>query len=139
MILQKVLRNVLPVPALWLTVALLSLLAQPKNCFASEPQNYLIKNSNSVAEKPRDPWLAVDKYRHLMASALLVGIISDVLRVEGNQPRDRAVGIGVSITLSLGIGKELYDRSHPGHVASWRDLAADLAGIAVGILCFARR
>jgi len=110
-----------------------------EKCFASERQNYLIKHLNLPRQKGRDSWLAVDKYRHLLVSAMVVGLVADVLRVEGRQPRVRAAWFSVGVSLSLGVGKELYDRSHPGHVASWRDLAADLAGIALGVFCFVRR
>ncbi len=135
----RLFRKMAALVTLWTLVGLTFLALFSQNCFASEPQNYLIKSSISEKQKKRDAWFARDKFQHLMASALVVGLVTDVLRVEGGQAQKRALWLGVGVSFSLGAGKELYDRSHPGHVASWRDLAADLAGIALGVFCFARR
>jgi VanZ family protein len=39
-------------------------------------------------------------------------------------------------TLTIGAIKEVRDRYHPGSTASFRDLAADGAGILIGMLLF---
>ncbi len=84
---------------------------------------------------PGDRWLAVDKYRHLTASALLMGLSYNLARCEGRQKRHPAIVIGCSFSLSLGIAKEAWDAHRAGNYASLKDLAADIIGIGLGILC----
>lgn len=45
------------------------------------------------------------------------------------------VGIpaGAAITLVIGIGKEVYDKKTPANHFCFGDLAADLAGITLGV------
>ena len=121
-----------------LIAAVLLSAAGDEKCFASEPGNYLIKPSKFLQGSAGDRWFAIDKYRHLMASAMLTGLLYNVSRVDARQPRGSSLTVGVSVTLAAGVGKEVYDLYHPGHVSSWRDLLADLAGIALGVLCFGR-
>src|SRR3954466_10903449 len=74
------------------------------------------------------PWLAPDKELHFAGSLA----IAASLRVEG-QRRGTAVGI----TFGVGVLKEVYDAAikprRMGRGASWKDLAADLAGALAGI------
>lgn len=39
---------------------------------------------------------------------------------------------GVGITMSIGIGKELYDMNQPGNYFSWSDITADTLGVYIG-------
>jgi uncharacterized protein YfiM (DUF2279 family) len=36
--------------------------------------------------------------------------------------------------MSLGFVKELYDRRKPGNHFCWKDLAADAAGVLIGLI-----
>jgi uncharacterized protein YfiM (DUF2279 family) len=65
-----------------------------------------------------------DKQRHIVASALIFG--SAYLITED-------VTTSALITFGIGLGKELYDDRH-GHGVDRQDLAANLAGIGIGIL-----
>lgn len=38
------------------------------------------------------------------------------------------------ITLAIGIGKEIYDKISGKGTAEWRDFAADVVGVIIGIL-----
>ena len=74
------------------------------------------------------PWLASDKELHFAGSLA----IAASLRVEG-QSRRTAVGA----TFGVGLLKEAYDVAlkprRKGRGASWKDLAADLAGAIAGV------
>jgi len=77
---------------------------------------------------------AIDKAQHFMGSLIstvfFFKIFEDPLQISADQSKIYACGI----TLSLGISKELYDRSHPDNRFSWKDLIADLAGITCGLI-----
>jgi len=74
------------------------------------------------------PWLAADKELHFAGSLAIAASI----RVEG---RDRATA--VAATMGIGLLKEAYDATikprRLGRGASWKDLAADLAGALAGV------
>lgn len=74
------------------------------------------------------PWLAADKELHFAASAA----IALSWRVEGESR-----GTALATTLGAGVLKEVYDATlKPRRMkrgASWKDLAADLAGALAGI------
>lgn len=66
-----------------------------------------------------------DKQRHVVLSALIVGAAYAVTE---------DLTTSVLIGLGLGVGKELYDvASRKGGRIDPQDLAADLAGVGVGI------
>ncbi len=81
-----------------------------------------------------DPFFAPDKAQHFIVSAISVAFIYNVNRrhfkVAGRQSKTIAAGVSVS----FGILKELVDMTSPRHHASWRDLAADIAGVAAGLI-----
>ncbi len=80
----------------------------------------------SAAEQ--GPWLAADKELHFAGSLA----IAASLRVEGESRKT-----AIAATFGLGLLKETYDvalkprRMRRG--ASWKDLAADLAGAIAGV------
>ena len=108
-----------------------------KICFANLPKKYFIDKSKLLLfQKPKDRWLAVDKYQHVVASAFLMGVSYNMARVEGKMTRKNAMVLGCSFSFSLGITKEIRDYFHPKGVASFKDIVADVLGIGLGILCF---
>ena len=88
--------------------------------------------------KVSDRWWAKDKLQHLGISAFLSGVSYDVSRRFYRNTKESSVNISVSFTLTAGLGKEFYDLSSPGGRFSFKDLAADLAGIAIGLLIATR-
>ena len=42
--------------------------------------------------------------------------------------------LAAMITVAIGIGKEIYDKVSGKGTAEWRDLAADIIGVIIGIL-----
>ena len=77
-----------------------------------------------------DPWFARDKFLHFTASAAIQCATHAVLRANGNDYGGASRGAAIA-TLTVGISKELWDRSRGGD-PSWRDLAWDGAGGAAG-------
>ena len=77
-------------------------------------------------------WLAADKELHFAGSLA----ISASLRVEGRSRRD-----ALATTFAVGLLKETYDVAlKPKRLkrgASWKDLAADLAGALAGVALIA--
>jgi putative lipoprotein len=77
-----------------------------------------------------DPWWGKDKALHFGVSAGLAaggyGVSSLVL-----EERWQRATAGAAFSLTLGVGKELWDLSGRGN-ASWKDLTWDLAGTLVG-------
>ena len=78
-----------------------------------------------------DPWWGQDKALHFGVSAGLgaggYGLSSLVL-----EPRWQRATAGAGFSLSLGIGKEVYDAAYGGD-PSWKDLTWDVIGTAVGV------
>jgi len=101
---------------------------------AASQQTAADKDTSSSRIPVQDAWLASDKAFHLASSAFLAAGGFYFLHEEQNLERDKSLLISASVSLAIGIGKEIYDRRHPRHVASWKDLVADLAGIGLTIL-----
>lgn len=77
-----------------------------------------------------DEWLARDKVKHFVVSAVIQGAGHSVLRANGYDYREAAWTAG-AITLGVGVGKELWDRSR-GRPFSAKDLGADALGGGTG-------
>lgn len=75
---------------------------------------------------PEDPWLGRDKLYHFVGSAVIQGAGHALGRAAGLDYRD-ASWTAAGLTVTAGVGKELYDRAD-GRFFSWRDLTADAAG-----------
>jgi len=84
--------------------------------------------------KKSDKYLGPDKSKHFTASMIssvfFYRIFENQLKVDDSQGKIYSI----SFTLSLGVAKELYDKSRPGNYFSWKDILADLTGIAVGVI-----
>lgn len=84
----------------------------------------------------RGRMFTADKGHHLAVSAAIYAVSFYALRQEMNASQPTAVQASVGIALSFGIGKEVYDRFSPHGSVSWRDLLADLAGVALAAALF---
>jgi putative lipoprotein len=78
-----------------------------------------------------DPWLGPDKALHFGASAAIAGggYAFGAVLFEDYAPR---VGLATGLALSAGVTKEALDAAGLGR-PSWRDLAWDVFGTAVGV------
>jgi uncharacterized protein YfiM (DUF2279 family) len=81
-----------------------------------------------------DRWFAKDKAQHAVISFITTGFSIYKLKHEANKRPEEARWTGAVFTLSLGIGKELKDRTIPDNHFCFKDLAADGIGIAAAIL-----
>ncbi len=95
------------------------------------------KGSALVEGQKEDRWLGEDKLKHLMVSTFLTGIGYRLCYDGFDCPTDCSRVVASSFTFSLGLGKELRDRTQKGETFSLKDLVADLLGIGMGLLIFA--
>jgi putative lipoprotein len=79
-----------------------------------------------------DRWFGRDKAQHFTVSFMMAGSAGYAARHRWNRGRAAGVEWGFGAAISAGILKEIFDRWRPGHQASLRDLAADVAGAAAG-------
>ena len=94
--------------------------------------------SMSLHREP-DRWFAMDKFWHFSASFATVGAAYHLgaNRIKLSSPWPTSLALGG--TLTLGVTKELCDLAGPSRHFSWKDLAADAAGIGVGYFAFIHR
>jgi uncharacterized protein YfiM (DUF2279 family) len=81
----------------------------------------------------QDKWLAWDKVEHLGVSALFSGTLYSVFHDFYDNDRKSSLYLSSSLTFSLGLGKEFYDRRIPHNKFSYKDLVADIVGIGLGL------
>ncbi len=94
-----------------------------------------VADSTTVARPQfsRDPWLGKDKFDHALGSAGLAAAQFYVLHNEFDLSGPRSRQIAAGSTLVIGIAKEIYDKASRRGTPSWKDLLADLAGVALVI------
>ena len=80
-----------------------------------------------------DKWFAKDKAEHLVVSAFLAGVSCSIFRDFYRNGEESSIYFSAGLTLSLGLGKEFYDRRTPLGKFSYKDLAADVLGIGLGL------
>ena len=80
-----------------------------------------------------DKWFAKDKAEHLVVSAFLTGVSCSVFRDFYRNREESSMYFSAALTISLGLGKEFHDRRTPQGRFSYKDLAADILGIGLGL------
>lgn len=88
-----------------------------------------------IEYKEPDLWLAQDKVKHFLASAVLTGAGTYWAKYKQQMPKSESVTFGCSVSLTLGLCKEIADK-RSGRIFSLKDGLADLLGIVAGILIF---
>ncbi|MGB8657204.1 MAG: hypothetical protein WCE90_05400 [Candidatus Zixiibacteriota bacterium] len=88
--------------------------------------------------KAPDRWIAWDKAQHVGVSAFFSGVFFDIFHHFYHNRRESSAYLSASLTLSLGLGKEFHDRRTPHGRFSYKDLAADMVGIGLGLWIAAR-
>jgi putative lipoprotein len=68
--------------------------------------------------------MTIDKYKHIVVSAIITVVLNLIL----------PWWVAGLVTLSIGVGKEVYDKVSGKGCAEWKDLLADVIGILIGIL-----
>lgn len=85
-------------------------------------------------QSPEDRFLAPDKAQHFMFSIIATVFTSQMLERKAGTGHRNSLQMAGGVTLTLGIGKEIRDSRQPRNHFSWKDLLADVAGIAVGLV-----
>ena len=80
-----------------------------------------------------DPWLGQDKALHFGASAVIASGTYALGGLWQPSSETKRLLLGGSVALGAGVAKELYDLISRRGSPSWRDLAWDVAGTAVGL------
>lgn len=78
-----------------------------------------------------DRWFAEDKYSHFTISGVLMAGQTFVYIERGGMRESHAVLASAAGTAVIGLAKEAYDAISRRGRASWRDVVADLAGVAL--------
>jgi putative lipoprotein len=78
----------------------------------------------------KDPWVSTDKIGHFCASGLIAGAATAAAHAEGGNA-DEAFLVGMGVTLSIGLAKEIYD-GHFHNRWSWKDIMWNVLGGLAG-------
>ena len=81
-----------------------------------------------------DPWWAPDKGHHFIGSLMMTVFAAQVLQRHFQLEQERSPWVGASISISLGLAKELRDRRQPGNHFCWKDFLSDIAGVGVALI-----
>lgn len=84
----------------------------------------------------KDLWIAEDKARHLVGSFILAGIFSQSLKRFSGLSNSRSINLGFSISLGIGLAKEINDGESRNNIFSIKDLGADILGATLGYFIF---
>lgn len=102
-------------------------------------QQKKIENENVKTEKKiekDDKWIAMDKLLHFTASAGITGLLYHSYHCQFNNSERNSIYFSLSVAGISGIGKEIIDLKFRKTKWSWKDIAADAAGIAAGYFLF---
>lgn len=97
---------------------------------AQEPAHRDSLTESSSDRLPADRWLAPDKAAHVFGGFWTAGVgyaAASALDGDSADRRTAAVAAG----LAAGLAKEAFDAFVQHERASWRDLVADMAGVAL--------
>ncbi|MBC8313370.1 MAG: DUF2279 domain-containing protein [Candidatus Cloacimonetes bacterium] len=85
-------------------------------------------------QKPVDRWLSKDKFSHLTASTFLYCWNFELLNNGCQMDRNSSRVFAISITEFWGLAKEIHDSKKENNHFSYKDLAFNTLGCAIGIL-----
>jgi uncharacterized protein YfiM (DUF2279 family) len=104
--------------------------------FSSSNFSKVLHKPDSLNEEIKDSWFSRDKGQHLTGSFISTGLIMMSSNRFLNTDKGKSKTVAVSFTLSLGLGKEIFDSQQHNNHFSYKDLTADLLGICLAILVF---
>ena len=87
-------------------------------------------NMKNKAERV-DKWFAIDKLQHFSYSCLISLGCQYVLVNKQNNTEEESLPISSALSFSAGLLKELNDNRGKNGFFSWKDMVANVAGIAV--------
>lgn len=68
--------------------------------------------------------MTIDKYKHIVVSAIIAVTLNLFL----------PWWVAGLVTLTIGVGKEVYDKVSGKGCSEWKDIICDIIGILIGIL-----
>ena len=89
--------------------------------------------AESRCKVSQDSWFGADKLRHLTTSVVLTAVCYETCEEMGFA-RSKARGWAALSALAAGLLKEERDRRRT--YFGWKDLIADVVGIALGVVAF---
>ncbi|MCK4224034.1 MAG: hypothetical protein KAX39_02560 [candidate division Zixibacteria bacterium] len=123
----------LPLKKVVLVFIWLSSLIQVSLADSTHETSFSNISSQFDSLKISDKWFAWDKAEHLGVSAFLSGVSYSIFRDFYYNKEKSSVYFSATLTFSLGLGKEFYDKKTPKGRFSYKDLAADILGIGLGL------
>jgi uncharacterized protein YfiM (DUF2279 family) len=79
-----------------------------------------------------DSFFGEDKAKHFLVSACMTGMLSYAFALNQNLKVDKPLVAACSITLSMGVLKELRDRREKDNHFCFKDLLWDAIGVSAG-------
>lgn len=100
-----------------------------------KPESTINDSLQSNKNCTDDHWFGRDKGLHFAGSLISAAVISNYLHRFSGLTRNKSGNIGMTVSLSMGLGKELMDSRKQTSRFSYKDLIADLTGIiCAGVL-----
>jgi putative lipoprotein len=118
---------------IWL-LALSSAIAGSSKFITANSSDLLSEADSQFNSRKVDRFLAADKAKHFTASLISTVFLYKIFEKGLSIDQQEGKIYSFSLTISLGLSKEIYDKSRPGNYFSWKDLLADAAGIAAGLI-----
>lgn len=91
-------------------------------------------NASPPEDSTRDRWLARDKAKHVVFSALWTLSTQYLLVNKAHWTKTDALPASIASGAAIGITKEVYDSSRALGTVSVRDLVADAVGIGLAVI-----
>lgn len=82
--------------------------------------------------QPEDSWTSADKWKHFSSSAIITVENHYYLTRQFSVPRNQSIHYSMTLSLSVGLAKEIFDSTREANIFSWKDLIYDMAGTVVG-------
>src|SRR3954463_13542077 len=76
-----------------------------------------------------DSWFGADKIKHFFMSVFVESVTYSALQASRVNHR-AAMGGAISVTMAVGVGREIHDKRTPGKWFSYQDLTWDAIGAA---------
>jgi putative lipoprotein len=81
-----------------------------------------------------DSFFGEDKAKHFLVSACMAGMLTYALSIHSELKAGQPLRMSCSITLGLGILKEVWDARRKDNHFCFKDLLWDAAGVSAGVL-----
>ncbi len=101
--------------------------------FSPDYQNFLYMEIVNPDTVKNNSWFAIDKGQHFASSFIGTILLTKVNNRYLNIDKSNSKKIGISIILSVGLTKEVFDSQKVNNFFSWKDILANIAGVIAGI------